>query len=109
MTSLQPSFSRNFPKSKGWVRSRSEAVRSRLPGANIIDTVDRVRGLLPQLRASISPAINLAVMIDRTTTIRASIEDVELTMMISIGLVILVVFLFLRDLWTTVIPSVVVP
>ena len=57
----------------------------RQPGANIIDTVDRVRALLPQLQASISPAINLAVMIDRTTTIRASIEDVELTMMISIG------------------------
>ena len=81
----------------------------RQPGANIIETVDRVRALLPQLQASISPAINLAVMIDRTTTIRASIEDVELTMMISIGLVILVVFLFLRNLRTTVIPSVVVP
>ena len=69
----------------------------RQPGANIIETVDRVRALLPQLRASISPAINLSVMMDRTTTIRASVEDVELTLMISIGLVILVVFLFLRN------------
>src|SRR5262249_8431160 len=81
----------------------------RQPGANIIETVDRVRDLLPQLQASISPAIHLAVMIDRTTTIRASIDDVELTMMISIGLVIFVVFVFLRSLWATAIPSVVVP
>ena len=82
---------------------------NRQPAANIIETVDRVRTLLPVLRASISPAIDLSVMIDRTTTIRASIQDVELTLMISIGLVILVVFVFLRNGWATVIPSVVVP
>jgi multidrug efflux pump len=81
----------------------------RQPGANIIDTVDRVRALLPQLRASISPAVNLDVINDRTTTIRASVQDVEFTLMISIGLVILVVFAFLRNAWATIIPSVAVP
>src|SRR5437867_12348878 len=81
----------------------------RQPGANIIETVDRVRGLLPQLQAAISQAIQLSVMIDRTTTIRASIADVELTLMISIGLVVFVVFIFLRNVWATLIPSVVVP
>jgi len=81
----------------------------RQPGANIIDTVDRVRDLLPQLRASISPAVNLDVINDRTTTIRASVKDVEFTLMISIALVILVVFAFLRNAWATIIPSVSVP
>ncbi len=81
----------------------------RQPGANIIDTVDRVYRLMPQLHASIPPSIHLGIAVDRTTTIRASIHDVEYTLMISIGLVILVVFLFLRNGWATVIPSVSVP
>ncbi|MGB8413518.1 MAG: efflux RND transporter permease subunit, partial [Candidatus Binatus sp.] len=81
----------------------------RQPGANIIDTVDRVYAALPQLRASIPAAINLAVVLDRTTTIRASVHDVEFTMCISIALVIMVVFLFLRNLRATLIPGVVVP
>jgi multidrug efflux pump len=81
----------------------------REPGANIIETVDNVRALLPQLRASISPSIQLNVLNDRTTTIRSSVKDVELTLLISIALVILVVFLFLRNVWATLIPSVVVP
>ena len=81
----------------------------RQPAANMIDTVDRVKELLPRLQASIPPAMKLTVVLDRTTTIRASVNDVELTMMISIGLVIMVVFLFLRNGWATVIPSVSVP
>ena len=81
----------------------------RQPGANIIETVARLRAALPQLQASISPAINLAVVIDRSTAIRASIDHVELTLLLSIALVVLVVFIFLRNLWATVIPSVVVP
>ena len=81
----------------------------RQPAANIIETVDRVRELIPQLQASVPAAINLSVVLDRTTTIRASLRDVEITLMISIGLVILVVFVFLRDLRSTVIPSVAVP
>jgi len=81
----------------------------RQPGANIIETVDRVRALLPQLQASIPQAMELAVVMDRTPTIRASIHDVELALLISIALVVLVVFLFLRNVWATVIPGVVVP
>ncbi|MGZ4809447.1 MAG: multidrug efflux RND transporter permease subunit, partial [Thermoanaerobaculia bacterium] len=81
----------------------------RQPGANIIGTVDRVRALIPQLQATIPPQIQLAAVLDRTSTIRASITDVQRTLAISIVLVILVVFVFLRSGWATVIPSVAVP
>jgi len=81
----------------------------RQPGANIIDTVDRVVGMLPELRASISPAISISVAVDRSTTIRASLLEVEITLLIAIVLVILVVFAFLRNLRATVIPAVAVP
>jgi multidrug efflux pump len=81
----------------------------RQPGANIIDTVNRVRAALPQLEAAIPSAIHLRVAMDQTTTIRASVNDVELTLLISIVLVILVVFFFLRNPRTTFIPSVAVP
>ena len=81
----------------------------RQPGGNIIETVDRVYALLPVLRASLPSDIDLEVANDRTTTIRASLSDVERTLIISIGLVILVVFLFLRNAPATLIPSVAVP
>ena len=81
----------------------------RQPDANIIETVDRVRAILPQLQASIPPAMDLKVLIDATRTIRASVKDVQLAMAISIGLVILVVFVFLRSWRSTLIPSVAVP
>ena len=81
----------------------------RQPGANIIETVDRVRALLPQLQAQTPPTIRLAVAIDATRTIRASVRDVEITLMVSILLVILVVFVFLRSVRSTLIPSVAVP
>jgi len=81
----------------------------RQPGANIIDTVDNVYRLLPQLSASISPAIHIDVVMDRTTTIRASVHDIEITLMISVVLVILVVFAFLRTVRATIIPSIAVP
>ena len=81
----------------------------RQPGANIIDTVDRVKAILPQLQASIPHAINVELTMDRTTTIRASLHDVERALLIAIVLVILVVFLFLRNLRATLIPSVAVP
>jgi multidrug efflux pump len=84
-------------------------VLSRQPGANIIDTVDRVRAELPQLQASISPAIHLGVVLDRTITIRASVADTELTLLLSIVLVVMVVFVFLRSVRATLIPSVSVP
>ncbi len=79
------------------------------PGANVIDTVDRVKAAMPSLAASISPMIHTTVVLDRTVTIRAAVKDVEITLVISILLVILVVFLFLRDTWATIIPSVAVP
>ncbi len=81
----------------------------RQPGANIIQTVDRVRALLPQLQASVPPTIELRQVMDATRTIRASVHDVEFTLVLSIALVILVVFLFLRNLRSTLIPSVAVP
>ena len=81
----------------------------RQPGANMIDTVDRIMATLPVLRASISPSLQLNVAIDRSTTIRASVHEVEITLLISIILVILVVFAFLRNTWATIIPSVAVP
>jgi multidrug efflux pump len=81
----------------------------REPGANIIDTVDRVRALIPQLQASLPPSIKLAIAQDRTTTIRASVRDVGRTLLVSIVLVILVVFAFLRSVRATAIPAVAVP
>ena len=81
----------------------------RQPGANMIETVDRIMAIVPFLRASISPSLHLNVAIDRTTTIRASVHDVEISLIISILLVIFVVFAFLRNLWATIIPSVAVP
>ena len=85
------------------------AAISRQPGANIIAAVDHVRELLPQLAASLPPAIHLKVAQDRTATIRASVHDVEFSLLISIALVILVVFVFLRNIWATVIPGIAVP
>ena len=81
----------------------------RQPGANIIETADRVRAVLPQLAASIPQAIDVKVVLERTTTIRASLRDVERTLIISMVLVILVVFVFLRNWRVTLIPSVAVP
>ncbi|HZM06222.1 MAG TPA: multidrug efflux RND transporter permease subunit [Candidatus Saccharimonadales bacterium] len=79
------------------------------PQANIIDTVDRIRAALPSLKASVPSAMKLTITLDRTTTIRASVHDVEMTLVISVVLVVLVVFLFLRNARATLIPSVVVP
>jgi multidrug efflux pump len=81
----------------------------RQPGANIISTVDRVRSLMPYLQSSISPAIDLSIAMDRTVTVRASVKDIEFTLIISIVLVILVVFAFLRTVRATIIPSIAVP
>jgi multidrug efflux pump len=82
---------------------------SREPGANIIDTVDRIRAVLPQIKASIPQSIDVQVAMDQTVTIRASVSDTERTLIISVLLVILVVFFFLRNARTTFIPSVAVP
>jgi multidrug efflux pump len=81
----------------------------RQPDANVIETVDRVRALMPYLQSSISPAIHLTVAMDRTVTVRASVKDIESTLILSIVLVILVVFAFLRTARATIIPSIAVP
>ena len=81
----------------------------RQPGANIIDTVDRIIGTIPILEASVPAGMDFTVVLDRTSTIRASVKDVERTLMISVALVILVVFVFLRNVRATLIPGVAVP
>src|SRR6202043_3486371 len=81
----------------------------RQPGANIIETVDRIMALLPELRASIPPTVTLDTNFNRTTTIRASVKDIEITMLVTVTLVVLVIFLFLRNAWATIIPSIAVP
>ena len=81
----------------------------RQPGANVIEVVDRIQKLLPQLRAALPGNLNVIVMSDRTQTIRASVKDVQIEMLIAIGLVVLVTFVFLRTLTATLIPSIVVP
>jgi multidrug efflux pump len=81
----------------------------RQPGANIIDVVDRIKALLPKLRATIPPSIKITVLTDRTTTVRASVADVEFELMLCIALVVAVIFVFLRTFAATIIPSIAVP
>jgi multidrug efflux pump len=81
----------------------------RQPGANIIQVVDRVKGLLPTLTSTLPQSIQVSILTDRTNTIRASVEDVKFELMLTIGLVVMVIFLFLRNLKATIIPSVAVP
>jgi multidrug efflux pump len=94
-----------------WVNTTPAVILNiqRQPGANIITVVDRITQLLPQLRASLPQGIKVQVLTDRTTTIRASVRDVEFELMLTIALVVMVIFLFLRTLAATVIPSVAVP
>ncbi len=79
------------------------------PGANVLDTVARIRAELPRLRAAIPPSVTVETIIDRTQTISASVEDVQFTLLLSITLVVMVIFIFLRNVWATIIPSVTVP
>ncbi len=81
----------------------------RQPGANIIEVVDSIKELLPQLKASLPASVSISILTDRTVTIRASVEDVQFELMLTIGLVVLVIFLFLRNVAATFIPSVAVP
>jgi len=93
----------------GRLRDAVMIVVFKVPGANVISTVDSVLAELPRLQAEIPPTIRLGVAVDRTTTIRASVRDVEISLLISVLLVVLVVFLFLREVWATIIPAVAVP
>jgi HAE1 family hydrophobic/amphiphilic exporter-1 len=79
------------------------------PGANVIDTVDKIKSLLPRLVAAIPPAIKIEVISDSTQTIRAAVSDVQFTLLLTIALVVMVIFIFLRSFWATVIPTVTVP
>ena len=79
------------------------------PGANVIETVDSIKAALPRLQAAIPPAIKVEVLSDRTQTIRASVDDVQFTLLLTIALVVMVIFVFLRSFWATIIPSVTVP
>ncbi|MGC2082238.1 MAG: multidrug efflux RND transporter permease subunit [Bradyrhizobium sp.] len=79
------------------------------PGANVIETVDKIKGMLPRLVAAIPPAIKIDLISDRTTTIRAAVEDVQYTLLLTIFLVVMVIFVFLRSFWATVIPTITVP
>ena len=95
----------------GWVNLHRGIVLAiqRLPGANVISTVEAIKAALPQLEASIPPSIKVSVISDRTTTIRASVADVQFTLILTIALVVGVIFLFLRSVWATVIPAIAVP
>ncbi len=79
------------------------------PGANVIDTVDKIKAELPRLVAAIPPAVKIDVLSDRTQTIRAAVQDVQFTLLLTIALVVMVIFVFLRNVWATIIPSVTVP
>jgi hydrophobe/amphiphile efflux-1 (HAE1) family protein len=94
-----------------WFNGRPAVILDiqRQPGSNIIQTVDRIHELLPRLRAALPQEVRLTILSDRTETIRASIADVEFTLMLTVGLVVLAIFLFLRRFWATVIPSVAIP
>ncbi len=95
----------------GWADGRRGVILVifKQPGANVIDTVDRINEAIPKLRASMPPAVDVFTLSDRTQTIRAAVSDVEFTLLITIALVVMVIFVFLRSLWATIIPSVTVP
>ena len=95
----------------GWVGQKPAVILDiqRQPGANIIQTADRVKALLPKLTASIPPSVRVTTLADRTATIRASVRDVQLTLLLTVALVVMVIFVFLRKFWATVIPSVALP
>jgi hydrophobe/amphiphile efflux-1 (HAE1) family protein len=95
----------------GWYNRQRAVVLNVLlsPGANAIETVDTIKAELPRLEASLPPAIKLSIVSDRTQTIRASVQDVQNTLMLTVALVVMTIFLFLRKLWATVIPGIAVP
>ncbi len=95
----------------GWFNQKRAIILAiqRQPGANVIETVSRVKAMLPVLKASIPAAVKVNVVSDRTQTIRASVADVQFTLLLTVALVVMVIFLFLRNLWATIIPAVTVP
>ncbi|GJE61751.1 efflux RND transporter permease subunit [Methylobacterium trifolii] len=98
-------------KQAGWANGKRGVflVVFKQPGANVIDTVDRIKAQLPKLTAALPAGIKVEILSDRTQTIRASVEDVQFTLLLTIALVVAVIFVFLRSVWATIIPSVTVP
>jgi hydrophobe/amphiphile efflux-1 (HAE1) family protein len=95
----------------GWFNQKRSVILAiqRQPGANVIDTVNNIKKMMPVLQASIPPAVKVNIISDRTETIRASVSDVQFTLMLTVALVVMVIFIFLRNFWATVIPAVTVP
>src|SRR5215467_10085767 len=95
----------------GWYDNHRAVILAiqRQPGANVIKTVDSIKKLMPQLQASLPPAVKINVVSDRTQTIRASVSDVQFTLVLTVALVVMVIFIFLRNFWATVIPAITVP
>jgi HAE1 family hydrophobic/amphiphilic exporter-1 len=95
----------------GWFNQKRAVILAiqRQPGANVVNTVNRIKAMMPVLQASIPPAVKVNIISDRTETIRASISDVQFTLMLTVALVVMVIFIFLRNFWATVIPAVTVP
>src|SRR5437667_252564 len=98
-------------KQAAWMNTTPAVIMNiqRQPGANIISVADRIKALLPQLQSSLPAAVKVKILTDRTETIRASVKDVQFELMLTVALVVMVIFLFLRNLSATVIPSVAVP
>src|SRR5579875_3279866 len=99
------------PRTGAWYNSRRAELLliERQPGANTLAIVDQIKAMMPQLEASIPPSVHVDLISDRSDTIRASVRDVQLTLLLTIGLVVMVIFAFLRSTWATIIPSVTVP
>jgi HAE1 family hydrophobic/amphiphilic exporter-1 len=95
----------------GWLNNKPAILLAvqRQPGANVIETVNRIKAMMPVLQASIPAAIKISVISDRTETIRASVTDVQFTLLLTVALVVMVIFIFLRNFWATIIPAVTVP
>jgi hydrophobe/amphiphile efflux-1 (HAE1) family protein len=95
----------------GWYNNHRAIILAvqRQPGANVVETVQRIKDMMPVLQASIPAAIKINVVSDRTQTIRASIDDVQFTLLLTVALVVMVIFIFLRSFWATIIPAVTVP
>jgi hydrophobe/amphiphile efflux-1 (HAE1) family protein len=95
----------------GWYNQTRAVILAiqRQPGANVIETVNNIKTMLPVLQASIPPTVKLDIISDRTETIRASVSDVQFTLMLTVALVVMVIFIFLRNFWATIIPAVTVP
>lgn len=95
----------------GWFNRQRAIILAvqQVPGANVIETVDRIKAMLPTLEASIPPGVKLSIASDRTVTIRAAVSDVQFTLILTVGLVVMVIFVFLRNFWATVIPAITVP